>query len=366
MTSLYDQDRGGEILGAAISLMIISIITVALRFIARWRSGAQLWWDDWTILIALVKRSAWVLGTSLTVKQTLDTGLNICYIIYVVDTWAGRHTSLVGGPVDPEKLMNQNKVLVGILVFYFCNSVAFKTSSLLLYYRIFNVVAWFRRTLLGAGFIVVSYGIICLLLTFLECRPLKFYWDKSVPGGTCLDQAAFYKWNGFANLLVDLMILFLTFPIVWRLKIELKQKIQITAVFLVGFFVLAAAIARVATFDQLKLKDESYTVVTPTVWSIVEQGLGVTCACLPTLGHLFHRRISGDRKTKPSSRHSAIDGKRAVSMGDTVALAPMPNTYLTTVSSQIPSRSASYLGVKDGGIMKTHSLEQYSKILDIA
>ena len=43
-----------NILGANITFMIISTLTVSLRFVARHLSGAGLWWDDWMILAALI------------------------------------------------------------------------------------------------------------------------------------------------------------------------------------------------------------------------------------------------------------------------------------------------------------------------
>ena len=43
-----------RITAASIIFIVISTVTVALRFLARRLSGAGLWWDDWMILAALI------------------------------------------------------------------------------------------------------------------------------------------------------------------------------------------------------------------------------------------------------------------------------------------------------------------------
>lgn len=48
-------------------------------------------------------------------------------------------------------------------------------------------------------------------------------------------------------------------------------------------------IVRAATWDQLSLEDCTYTIVTPSIWSVMEQSLGITCACLLTLRLSFAR-----------------------------------------------------------------------------
>ena len=112
--------------------------------------------------------------------------------------------------------------------------MAIKTSLILLYYRIFGVVRWFRWLLAVAWSIVLLYYVIALFVAVFECTPVPFYWDKNIKGGTCIDQNSFYRWNGVANLLIDFMILSLTMPMVWRLKLEIRQKISLSSIFLLG------------------------------------------------------------------------------------------------------------------------------------
>ena len=54
------------------------------------------------------------------------------------------------------------------------------------------------------------------------------------------------------------------------------------------------------TFNQLKPQDETYTNIEPAIWTVVEQSLGITCACLPTLRPLFGRLLFGTSHARSS------------------------------------------------------------------
>ena len=113
-------------------------------------------------------------------------------------------------------------------------------SLLFLYQRIFGVVRPFRIALLAAGFCVIGYWIACTILAFTACHPLARNWDKTVPG-TCVDLIAFFRWNGICNLIIDFMILMLPMPMVWRLKITLKQKVVLSGMFALGLLYVRSA-----------------------------------------------------------------------------------------------------------------------------
>lgn len=71
MSTVYQQSRIGEIYGGTITLTVIATIAVILRLIARKISSASFWWDDWTILIALVKFSDHRLGSEIDADNNL-------------------------------------------------------------------------------------------------------------------------------------------------------------------------------------------------------------------------------------------------------------------------------------------------------
>lgn len=66
------------------------------------------------------------------------------------------------------------------------------------------------------------------------CLPLDYLWDKSIPGGKCINIAAFYRWGSLPNAVSDLFMLVIPLPTVWKLQVERKVKIGLTVTFLTG------------------------------------------------------------------------------------------------------------------------------------
>ncbi|KAI4276013.1 MAG: hypothetical protein LQ337_002788 [Flavoplaca oasis] len=268
--------------------------------------------------------------------------MSACYWMQIRYSGLGRHTNVAGGPVGPDQLLNFFKLFLAGQLMYLATAVSVKTSLLLLYYRIFGVVRWFRYLLAAVWAIVLLYFIICLFVAVFECKPVAFYWDKSIENGTCIDQKRFYRWNGVSNLLIDFLIWMLTLPLVWRLHLSLRQKLSLSFVLILGLLACTASIVRVVAFDQVELEDITYTLVTASVWTATEQSLGIVCACLPTIRPLIAHFWKG---VKNSNEDDAFRQK--------------------TFSSSIPlSRPTAHHGVQhstntadDGFVRLTEGLE---------
>ena len=194
---------------------------------------------------------------------------------------------------------------MAIQILYFCTSVTFKTSLILLYDRIFGIARPFHYTLIATWCIVASYFVACILTAIFECDPVSFYWNKSPTrpggGGSCIDETQFYRWNGVANLLIDLLILSLAVPMIWSLMLPARQKASLTAIFLLGAFVFIASVVRVTSFEKFQPDDLTYTGVAAAIWTDVEQSIGIVCACLPCMRPLFGRQMGfRAERTSPS------------------------------------------------------------------
>ncbi len=82
-----------------------------------------------------------------------------------------------------------------------------KLSIILFFIRVLPPDHNWRKPLYGlAAWVATSESAFTVAL-FLQCRPLKFYWDKTVEGGTCFDQPKFYYVDAALNMVTDLVIL---------------------------------------------------------------------------------------------------------------------------------------------------------------
>ena len=126
-------------------------------------------------------------------------------------------------------------MFLAIQVIYFVLAVSVKTSLLLLYYRIFGVIRWFRWLLVAVWCATLIYFIACVPIAVFKISPAispaGFYVEGfSKTGNT----THFYLWNGVANLLIDFTVWSLSMPVVWHLRLNVRQKLSISAIFLLG------------------------------------------------------------------------------------------------------------------------------------
>ncbi len=63
-----------------------------------------------------------------------------------------------------------------------------------------------------------------------------------------------------------------------------------------------ASIVRVVGFNWIDFNDITYTIVSASIWTTIEQSLGIICACLPTTRPLFGRLL---HNIKHSTGHSS-------------------------------------------------------------
>ena len=87
-----------------------------------------------------------------------------------------------------------------------------------------------------------AYVLICVVLLnlastfaalFRICTPVARNWDKSV-SGSCGDETALLLWTAIINAALDVIIVVLPVPIVWRLNMAVQKKIAILATFALG------------------------------------------------------------------------------------------------------------------------------------
>jgi len=124
----------------------------------------------------------------------------------------------------------QAQWVVGLL--YQLSLAAAKISILLLYIRVLKHqyacwAAW------GMLVVVVGYNIFGLVEDFIICAPLAAYWDPSV--GSCQPPGSVMWALICLHIATDFLIFLIPLPVVFRMKLPLKQKIGLSLTFALGF-----------------------------------------------------------------------------------------------------------------------------------
>lgn len=77
--------------------------------------------------------------------------------------------------------------------------------------------------------------LVATIFAIAQCSPRKKIWNPLMNTGHCIDTSAAYLSTAIFNVITDFAILILPMPILWKLQMPRKKKIQTTAVFATGF-----------------------------------------------------------------------------------------------------------------------------------
>jgi hypothetical protein len=116
--------------------------------------------------------------------------------------------------------------------FWATSVTSFRLSILILYAGIFKTHR-FHKVVIATAVVVFLYFVACVFTISLLCRPVQFNWDRSI-AGTCGNVKAIEVFSGAFNMLVDLWVVFLPLPVIWKLQMTLQKEWGITASFALG------------------------------------------------------------------------------------------------------------------------------------
>lgn len=141
--------------------------------------------------------------------------------------------------MPPEKAEKFPKILWAFYYIYDTATAVGKASALFFYARIFSMShSRFKYALWLAHFMNVVWLLVIMLCVTFMCNPIQKAWETSLPG-TCLNTGLLWTGSGATSLIIDVIILLLPLPMLWKLQIKTIRRIQISGVFLCGYLWVA-------------------------------------------------------------------------------------------------------------------------------
>ena len=126
------------------------------------------------------------------------------------------------------------------------------------------------------------------------------------PQRTCINTLHYFLGIQIPNIIIDVAIMALPLPWIFRLKITLSQKIALSGIFTLGGFVLVVGALRLNTIAvHQNSHDFTYDFVDLGVWTSLETNLGILCACFPAMRPLLHLLIHGTLMSRARSSNSS-------------------------------------------------------------
>ena len=166
----------------------------------------------------------------MTSKQLLVFGLNTLQI-YSVSIGFGKHIQQAQAPITTFW-----KELFILEFFYNVGLTLAKLSVLLFYSRCFGSVNRpFRFALHMTALAVVAWGIIFVSFDIFTCTPVRRAWAPFLPGH-CIGVSGQVLGSAISNVSIDLVLLILPLPMLWRLQMSMAKKVSLTIAFALGYW----------------------------------------------------------------------------------------------------------------------------------
>ncbi|KAI1453282.1 hypothetical protein F4805DRAFT_381511 [Annulohypoxylon moriforme] len=315
--------RPEHVVAAAIALSIVDIVVVALRFWARKIQRQPPKADDWLMIPATIM----TVGIGIAeVYGVSKRGLG--YRIVVPEGYERKTSDL-----DTPQLTLKSQIEWAYLLMLPLALACTKASFLFFYIRVFTMQkrSAIYRLLLGSVIFIAMWAVAFFFATLFECDH-NFWriWSSETEFLTrCSYTINLVLILCITDFITDIFIFIIPIPLVLRLKLSTPRKISVCLMFFLGGVTVIVSLVRfimmagsfVGNFD---ITDDNILGVTACLyWGMVECGVGVFAACLPTIQFLFRKLIwepaVSSSKSLFSSRSSrSSQSKEAIHVSQTI------------------------------------------------
>ncbi|KAB5535376.1 hypothetical protein GE09DRAFT_1227357 [Coniochaeta sp. 2T2.1] len=238
--------------------------------------------------------------------------------VFIVDC-GGQHTGIlppdVRAALTPEGVQaytyGTQMFLFGLSI-YFCVVWTLKINMLFFYRRVVKGT-WTERLVVPVmGLVVGSFLVIVLTMT-LTCRPFHALWQVLPdPGPNCTPQnKVFFITILVFNIVTDACIMMIPIPVVWGIRASIWKQLAIYFCFVLGSFIMMAAILRYTLIFNLNMAGISAS------WSIREDFVAIIVGqgpmCAPVLRRTFW---TGNGQSDSSAKAGNDGGHELGSMPD--------------------------------------------------
>lgn len=146
----------------------------------------------------------------------------------------------LGQHIDQVPLANFEEGLHNFYAGYFFFDAGItlpRLSAVFFYVRVFGYqtqALWFRMSLWVASLLCCAWLIAILFSGAFQCSPIARAWDLGLTG-TCFKTSTWFMVHAITNMVLDVAVLVLPMPLVWKLQMRSEKKALLTVVFLCGY-----------------------------------------------------------------------------------------------------------------------------------
>ena len=224
---------GGRLIAVSVAFIVLEIFFVALRSFARLETSSPRGWDDYLIGPALILNlGTCVVGIRKYQKSTRLVWYTKKHVVMVHFAGVGRHEAVFKDSIG-SVLLVWGEYLYALEILYLTAIALSKMSILFLYLRVLVTRLYRIITYVLMAWVTLSCLAFVIAAT-VGCTPVSYLWNKSIPGGHCVNTFTIGQMANIPSIVSDVIMLILPMPMVWGLRISSVRKFGLTLVFLTG------------------------------------------------------------------------------------------------------------------------------------
>jgi hypothetical protein len=165
--------------------------------------------------------------------QPFIIGLLVCGIL-MIHFGLGQH---VWNVPSPNRIPLMKTLLAAQIIYPTAIGVC-RMSALLFCSRVFRTrmsPTWFKHGIIIAHSFNMAWIIAVTVDKFFMCRPFAKSWDSRIPGN-CSSVISYWLGSAISSVVIDLIVLVLPLPIIWKLSLSQGRKAALSTVFVCGYW----------------------------------------------------------------------------------------------------------------------------------
>ncbi|KAK9476470.1 hypothetical protein V1514DRAFT_179085 [Lipomyces japonicus] len=275
------ESRWPILLGVFISFTILALIAITLRVYSRRQILHNFGLDDYFMVAGFIFFLALII-TSLVGFRYDST----------VHQWDAR----------PDTLNGRLRFGYAMAMLYVITLFLVKMSILIFYTHISPSPAFLCVT--RSFMVFVSLHCLAFMLGMtLVCDPPQDQWNVT-SHDNCGNFEVLYFVQSSINIFSDFFILILPIPIVHKVRVPLRKKINLCVLFSIGSVAAIASVVRLYyVYQFFNAADQTWHGSNLPMWSVIECSIAITTASVPAIRPLWlrwHGRMTGRLHCLPS------------------------------------------------------------------
>uniref|UniRef100_A0A8H7NCK8 Rhodopsin domain-containing protein n=1 Tax=Bionectria ochroleuca TaxID=29856 RepID=A0A8H7NCK8_BIOOC len=188
-----------------------------------------------------------------------------------------------------------------------------KFSILSFYWTIFSINRLQKNLIIGTAVLCGCWFITFFIIFLVQCRPISALWSSFGSSEFCMSMPKLLLGFELTNLFIDVAILLIPTVMVGKLRLNAIKKVSVIDVFLLGAMVCVTSIVRLTAIWNPPDVMANFDTAKGMLWSTLQVGMAIVCACLPTFGPIFSGKSKFGSHAK--SWYGSLRDKRTQNSG---------------------------------------------------